>query len=210
MFEEATASQLRSYYFLMTRGDFASRVDSKLSPMNVALTPASFAQLDGCQSRTTPLSMLEGYLAAVAFGPNFVFPEQILRWLWNAGQGIDESMGDLIIRHYSTVNDALNDQVYVPRMASVQAWCHGYLVGFSYDMIAWAPLLAARPDWLKVIISGAEGRPFHDAHEALTAVARRIHGFWAQQRRLGMDSNGLLGQLTALLPREAFPLTPLH
>lgn len=69
-------------------------------------------------------------------------------------------------------------------------------------MIAWAPLLVAQPDWLKVLISGAEDRPFHDDPEALTAAACHIHGFWVQQRRLGMDSNGLLCQLKVLSPRQ--------
>jgi yecA family protein len=178
--------------------------------MKIPLTPAEFAHLGACLPHATPLSMLDGYLAAVASGPNFVFPEQILRCLWNAGQDTDESMGNLIIRHYLTVNDALNDQVYAPRMTSVHEWCRGYLAGFSYDMIAWAPLLAARPDGLKVIISGAEDQSLHDAHEALTTASCRIHGFWVQQRRLGVDSNGLLGQLTALSHRQADPLTPLH
>jgi hypothetical protein len=198
------------YHFLMRRGAYACRVNGKLLQMNIPLTPAEFAQLDACLPHATPLSMLDGCLAAVASGPNFLLPEQVSRCLWNAGQDTDETMGNLIIRHYLTVNDALNDQVYAPRMTSVQAWCRGYLAGFSYDMTAWAPLLAARPDWLKVIISRAEDRLLHNAHEALTAVARRIHGFWVQQRRLGMDSNYVLGQLTALLPRQADPLTPLH
>jgi uncharacterized protein len=178
--------------------------------MKIPLTPAEFAHLGACLPHATPLSMLDGYLAAVASGPNFMLPEQVLWWLWNAGQDTDETMGNLIIRHYLTVNDALNDQVYAPRMTSVQAWCRGYIAAFSSDMIAWAPLLAAQPDWLKVIISGAEDWPLNDAHEALTAVASRIHGFWVQQRRLGVDSNGLLGQLTALSYRQADPLTLLH
>ena len=178
--------------------------------MKIPLTPAEFAHLDACLPHATPLSMLDGYLAAVASGPNFMLPEQVLRWLGNSDQNSDESMGNLIIRYYLSVNDTLNEQVYVPRMTSVQAWCRGYLAGFAYDMIGWAPLLAAQPDWLKVIISGAEDWPLNDAHEALTAVARRIHGFWVQQRRLGVDSNGLLGQLTALSYRQADPLTLLH
>jgi uncharacterized protein len=178
--------------------------------MKIPLTPAEFAHLDACLPHATPLSMLDGYLAAVASGPNLILPEQVLQWLGDAGQASDETVASLIIRHYLTVNDALNDQVYAPRTVAVHAWCRGYIAAFSSDMIAWAPLLAAQPDWLKVIISGAEDRSLHDAHEALTAASRRIHGFWVQQRRHGVDSNGLLGQLTALSHRQADPLTPLH
>jgi len=178
--------------------------------MKIPLAPAEFAHLDACLPHATPLSMLDGYLAAVASGPNLILPEQVIQWLGDAGQASDETVASLIIRHYLTVNDALNDQAYAPRTVAVHAWCRGYIAAFSSDMIAWAPLLAAQPDWLKVIISGAEDRPLHDAPEALTAVARSIHGFWVQQRRIGVDSNGLLGQFTALLPRHTDQLNQFH
>ena len=32
-------------------------------------------------------SMLDGYLAAVASGPNLVMPDQMLRWIWDTENG---------------------------------------------------------------------------------------------------------------------------
>jgi len=74
--------------------------------------------------------------------------------------------------HYQAVNDALNDQVYVPWTTDPQAWCRGYLAGFAADMISWTPLLVALPDSLNVILSVAEGQrrdtegPLADAQHA--------------------------------------------
>ena len=34
-------------------------------------------------------SMLDGYLAAVASGPNLVMPDQMLRWIWDTENGED-------------------------------------------------------------------------------------------------------------------------
>ncbi len=180
------------------------------SPMNTPLISAEYARLGDCLPRGTVLSQLDGYLAAIASGPTLVMPEQVLGWVWHAGEDHDQAMASMVVRHYLTVNDALNDQIYVPRVPSVQEWCRGYLASFACDMMAWAPLLASQPDWLKVIMSGAEDPPIHGSQEALTEVARNIHGFWVERRRLGMDSNFLLGQLAALSPGQAASATPIH
>jgi len=53
------------------------------------LTEAEFDQLDEflmddeAPSDTMDTSMLDGYLAAVASGPNLVMPNQMLRWVWD-------------------------------------------------------------------------------------------------------------------------------
>ena len=104
-----------------------------------------------------------------------------------------------------TVNDEPNERLYVPRATSVQGWCRGYLAGFADDMMAWAPLLAAQPELLKLILFGAENRPFDGDEEALATVARRIHEFWAERRQLGIDSSSVLAQLAALSRPQTAP-----
>ena len=79
-----------------------------------------------------------------------------------------------------------------------QAWCRGYLAGFVDDMTAWAPMTAALPDLLKVIMSSAQDQPLDSAKLALADAARRIHAFWLSQRRYGSNADGLLGQLAAI------------
>ena len=72
------------------------------------------------------------------------------------------------------------------------------------------PLLAALPELLKVIVSGAE-RQRRDAEGALAATARLIHTFWVSQRRYGSNHDGLLEQLAALSRAHAsLPNQQLH
>ena len=101
-------------------------------------------------------------------------PDNVLRWVWDAGRA-DELTTDLIIRQYQAVNDTLNDQLYEPELTDPQAWCRGYLAGFVADMTAWAPLTAAQPELLKVILSNAQDQPLDSAKAALAEAAHRIH-----------------------------------
>ena len=171
--------------------------------MNTQLIPAEFNHLDTYLSHDRPLSMLDGYLAAVASGPVLMLPDQVLRWLWGAGHSKDEIIASMVVRYYASINDALNDQVYTPRMTSVRAWCRGYLAGFAEDMFAWAPLLSTQPALLKLVVSGAEGRSLDCDHDTLATVAGRIHAFWVRQRQAGADSEGIQMQLSALSPGQA-------
>ena len=150
-------------------------------------------------------SILDGYLAATPSGPNLLLPDQILRGLHNAGYEIDHTNAGMLIEQYMTLNDELNERLYVPRATSVQGCCRGYLAGFADDMIAWASLLTAQPELLKLILFGAENRPFDGDEEALATVARRIHEFWAEWRRLGTDSSCVLAQWAALSRPQSAP-----
>jgi len=77
-------------------------------------------------------------------------------------------------------------------------------------MTFWTPLLAALPELLKVIVSGAAGQR-RDAEGSLPDAARRIHTFWVSQRRYGSNHDGLLGQLPALSRAHAsLPNQRLH
>ena len=132
--------------------------------------------------------MLDGYLAATASGPNFSMPELVLTRLSHAGYEICPELSRWIVRRYVNINDALNDQAYVPELGSAQAWCRGYLAGFGDDMLAWAPILAARPELLATVRSGAEGLPNAGDCSSLADTARSVHAFWVAWR---MNSVGL-------------------
>ena len=57
--------------------------------LDTPLTEAEFSRLDKflmsdeAPTDTMDTSMLDGYLAAVASGPNLVMPNQMLRWVWD-------------------------------------------------------------------------------------------------------------------------------
>ena len=137
--------------------------------------------------------MLDGYLTASASSPNFTMPDQILNWVRPAGQPADQTATDLIIRHYQVVNNALNDQSYAPDLTDPKEWRRGYKEGVAANMMAWAPLMAAQPELLKVIMS--ESGDLADA-------AQRIHGFWVALRWQGKGQD-LVDQLAALAPGHA-------
>lgn len=143
---------------------------------------------------------MDGYLAATASGPNFAMPDQVLKGLSVAGHCIGPRMAGRIAGHYVAVNNALNDQVYLPDLGSEKAWCQGYLAGFGDDMIAWAPMLSAQPALMADILAGADGSLEVCARQRLGDVARRIHGFWVERRRNGCSTSDLLANLVAVLP----------
>jgi hypothetical protein len=164
--------------------------------MMTPLSTAESAHLEASLSTPLTPSMLDGYLAAAASGPNFVMPDQVLRWVWPTGQPADQDVANLIVRMYRAVNDALNDQSYLPNLTDTQEWCRGYLAGVAADMMAWAPLMAARPELLKVIMSESGD---------LAYAARRIHDFWIARRRQEIGISSLLEQLAAMSPEASMP-----
>jgi len=171
--------------------------------LDTPLTDAEFDQLDEflmsdeAPSDTMDTSMLDGYLAAVASGPNLVMPDQMLRWVWDTEAGEEspefkhnkeaQDIIGLILRHYQHVNDSLNDRIYEPRLMErehegrtvtiIDEWCVGYYIGIAADMAAWTTLLVSQPKLFSTILlygttdgwETLKKKPLSDAeHEAAT------------------------------------------
>ncbi len=200
-------------------------------------TPLSTAEFDRLAdvltdeyspSASMAVPMLDGYLVAVASGPNLVMPDQMLRWIWDTENGEDspefqhnkeasEIIG-LILRHYQHVNSALNDRVYLPRMVDrdVEGWCAGYYAAIAADMAAWTPLLVSQPKLFSTILlhgttDGEEilkKKALTDterdaAVNSLTESARQIHAYWLEQRRLGLNRGETPGIMPSREPVRA-------
>jgi uncharacterized protein len=193
-------------------------------------TPLTTAELDRLEnfladeyspSACMDTSMLDGYLAAVASGPNLVMPDQMLRWIWDTENGEDSpefqhnkeasKIIGLILRHYQHVNSALNDRTYVPRMAdrNIEAWCAGYYVAIAADMAAWTPLLLSQPKLFSTILlhGTTDGEEIlkkkaltdterNAALDSLAESARQIHAYWLEQRRQGLNR----GETPGIMP----------
>lgn len=106
-----------------------------------------FLTSDSAPDEAMDVSMMDGFITALASGPNLMMPGTMLAWIWDAehGQGLptfasaDESKDivGLIIRHWNSVNDTLNhaSAEYEPlilkresdgRVISViDDWCEG-------------------------------------------------------------------------------------
>ena len=120
------------------------------------------------------VSMMDGFITAVASGPNMMVPSAMLRWIWDtehgneaprfAGTSEARRITGLILRHWNDVNDTLNQtpDAYEPLLLErefegnvlsiIDEWCEGYWKGIELDRDAWEPLIASHPEWFTVIM----------------------------------------------------------
>ena len=210
--------------------------------LDTPLTDAEFDQLDDylmsddAPDETMDTSMLDGYLAAVASGPNLVMPDQMLRWVWDTENGEEspefktkeeaETIIGLILRHYQTVNDALNNQQYEPMILErkhkrrmipiIDEWCMGYCIGIADDDGAWQPLLDAHPEFFKIIaLYGTEdgwdtlekkpltAKQHGAAADSLAESTRQIRAYWLDQRLQGLARGDMPGIMPSRKPVRA-------
>lgn len=137
------------------------------------LSEAEFAELDDfLMSDATPdecmdVSMLDGFLTALAIGPNTVLPS---RWLpvvygeteqdpmqW-ASPAVAKHIVGLIMRHMNDIvwqlREAPDD--YEPivferdhegeTISIIDEWCIGFMTGVQLDQTAWAPLFESHDE----------------------------------------------------------------
>ena len=152
------------------------------------LTDDEFDELDEfLASDATPedcmdISMLDGFLTALAIGPNTLMPSE---WLpavygeteddameWESAKQADRIFG-LILRHMNDIvwqlRDAPDD--YVPvfyehehegkTVPIIDEWCVGFMHGVEIDAEAWAPLFESEDEdekaaLLPIILYGTE------------------------------------------------------
>jgi uncharacterized protein len=144
------------------------------------LSEAEIAQLDDfLASDSVPeeamdLSMMDGFISALASGPNLMMPSSMLKWIWDSERGEDAptfanaaestSIITLIIRHWNDINDTLNraPDEYEPLIQErkadgrtipiIDSWCSGYYKGIAVARDIWNPLLAQQPKWFTAIM----------------------------------------------------------
>lgn len=147
---------------------------------NEALSEAQFQRLDDflmsddAPDDTMDTAMLDGYLAAIASGPNLIMPSDTLRWVWDTEKGEDapefksaqeaQEIIGLVMQHYQNVNDTLNrfPQDYEPRIMEreqegrvipiIDEWCMGYYKGMALDLQAWSPLMLSQLELFSTIL----------------------------------------------------------
>jgi yecA family protein len=181
--------------------------------MNTPLTPAEIAHLESGLPSTINPSMLDGYLAAVASGPNLAIPDRVLFWVSETavldalpGTEIakrEHATDNLIIRHYADVNDALNNKAYVPRFTDLSAWCRGYMAGVRADFAAWEPFVVEHGGLMMQVMFYSfqvKDEELDTATTFLTDVTRQIHAYWLERRQQGKDKDGQLDQLASGTP----------
>jgi uncharacterized protein len=144
------------------------------------MTEAEIVQLedflfsDSVPEEAMDLSMMDGFITALASGPSLTMPSSMLRWIWDSEHGQDapmfanaaesDSIITLILRHWDDINDTLNHvpdeyrPLILERKADGQtipildSWCSGYYKGIVVDRARWKPLLDTHPEWFTAII----------------------------------------------------------
>jgi uncharacterized protein len=161
------------------------------------------------EDTTMDVATLEGFLVALAIGPETVLPSQWLPWVWDMHEGeaqahfetLDEANGivQLVMRFYNRVVQQFADdpQRFEPiysRSAvwGAAEWCEGFLLGTQLTQRAWTALMAGHPDWFAPFmrLGTSEGLALIDKDDSaehwMNAVAPavvRLHDFWLERRQ---------------------------
>lgn len=129
---------------------------------------------DSVPEEAMDLSMMDGFITALASAPNLTLPSSMLGWIWDAELGQDvpsftniqesTSIVTLILRHWNDINDTLNrapdeyEPLILERQADnrtipiIDSWCMGYYKGIAIDRAGWNPLLEQHPEWFTAIL----------------------------------------------------------
>jgi uncharacterized protein len=128
------------------------------------LTEAELDELENfLMSAATPdecmdISMLDGFLTALAVGPNTLAPSDWMPVIWGgemqwANQAQVERISTLIFRHANAILFYLRDdpdtfdpllyenEVDGKRVQVIDEWCSGFVQGMVLDEAAWQPLM---------------------------------------------------------------------
>ena len=139
------------------------------SLFNTPLSDDDYALLDTLLGapefggRAMDVSTLEGFLTAIATGPNLIPPSQWLPWVWDKEEGeagpvfADPEQArraiELVMRHYQHMTTwLLEDPASFDPIFTCGApwgaaqWCEGFLLGTTLDP-QWTALFVSEPAW---------------------------------------------------------------
>lgn len=176
--------------------------------LNTSLSEPEFLLLEEyLGSSSTPVSvmnmtMLDGYLAALASGPAIVLPDEMLRWVWETNEGTKtpsfkgrdevELITGLILRYYYSLIYTLKDHVYLPRLFEDDyvSWCKGFVIGMTIELPDWMLLRSSNSELFITILKYGTADPdqlfFNDdpdvAVSSMTEAVARINAACAEQR----------------------------
>ena len=185
--------------------------DDEYAALNALLAAP---ELDG---RAMNLSTLEGFLTALAIGPNPVASDKWLPWVFDmeagatgmAAAGADnaERIVALVTRHYNYMVEWMMQEpgsfepIYDcgPEWGGAPDWCEGFLLGTQLDSGAWSPLFVSEPTWFSPFmrLGTEDGRALNAVDEnlerwsgAVTPAVISINAFWSKLRYKQQTSAG--------------------
>jgi uncharacterized protein len=186
-------------------------------PFHGLLTEAEFEELGSfltspsIAAHAMDVATLEGFLTAIAIGPQLVLPSDWLPWVWDmdageVGPAFDSQeqashVVSLLMRLYNGVIDAFatDPEAFEPVFHaggrhSATAWCEGFLLGFMFDDEEWSELMLEEPTWFTPFmrLGTEEGMVVTDkANDAamwmsvIEPALTYIHDYWLELRPSG-------------------------
>ena len=117
-----------------------------------------FLMSDATGEESMDISMLDGFLTALAVGPNTLPPTQWLPVVWGGEAAWEskaqaERMMSLVFRHMNDIADFLREEPesYEPLLYErehegktvriIDEWCTGFVQGMALDEAGWRPLI---------------------------------------------------------------------
>ena len=182
------------------------------------------------QASAMDVATLEGFLTAVAIGPQLVSPSAWLPWVWDMEGGVIEPEFDsqeqashifsLLMRLYNAVLDAFATDsasfepvFHLGGQQVAAGWCLGFLQGFMFDDEAWSLLMVGQPTWFAPFMRLGTEEGVDDTDKAddaqvwlncIVPSLANIHAFWLARRPSEPSGPGYPGhQVGTTLVRAA-------
>jgi len=189
-----------------------------MSGSNVPLDTPDLAALEAyLESERAPegcmrLSGLDGYLAAIAIGPELVMPSEWLPVIWGDDQPVFDSGDEMqavldgIMSRYNQILRTVEDGSFAPillydtdEMPLPFDWAEGFMTGIGLRVKAWEPLLHSKTEIALMLpilglCSDEDGEPvlpldqeererlIDEAPERLPQCVRSIAAYWRARR----------------------------
>lgn len=184
------------------------------SPSMYRLSDAELRELEdflaheSIEATSMDVSMLDGYLAAIAIGPGLIPPSEWLPWVWDHADGVAEPVFDentgrifsLLMRHYNAIVEAFDtdpsgfEPVFMRGAHHGAAeWSDGFICGIQFYERAWSRLAVAQPTWFAPFmrLGTEEGVSITDKQgdaasliDAIVPSLVEIAAFWKARRPL--------------------------
>jgi uncharacterized protein len=161
---------------------------------------------DAIAGTSMDVSTLDGFLTAIAIGPQMVLPSEWLPWVWDMEEGEAEPAFEdneqvnrimsLMMRHHNAVMQTFNTHPasFEPlfwRSAHWGAaeWCEGFILGSLFNENSWSSLTISQPAWFAPFLrlGSDEGIALtdrtHDAEKWINEIVPslvKIHAFWKE------------------------------
>lgn len=183
-----------------------------MSQPSIPLTRAELDELDemlaapDIEENSMDAAALEGFCAALAYGPGSLPEERWLPYVWDMARQrarptfVDRAgqhrAHELITRMHADVAFRLRDDpaAFVPLFQrgdqwGVMEWCAGFLLGTSLEPGTWRALIDAEPDWLQPVVTLGMGDEeeceaiFENVDAAMAAVSAALTTLFGRRRR---------------------------